>query len=63
MRTAISIYSGLNAVLSGTASSAFGVTFSTKVNTTTVRIISARPNNVICPIIIAGIDTLSGYGQ
>ena len=36
----------------------FGVTFSTKVSTTTVRIISARPNNVICPIIIAGIDTL-----
>ena len=43
--------------------SAAGETFSTKVNTTTVNTISARPNNVMCPTIIAGMDTLNGYGQ
>ena len=57
------IIKGLNEVLFGIVSSADGETFSTNVNTTTVNTISANPNKVICPIIIAGIDTLKGYGQ
>ena len=57
------IVKGLNEVLFGTASRADGETFSTNVSTTTVSTISASPNKVICPIIIAGMDTLKGYGQ
>ena len=66
-KTAIRIYKGLNAPANvpdfGAPSKVSGDTFSTKVRIAVVRTTSAIPNKVRCPIIIAGTEILSGYGQ
>ena len=63
IKTAIRIYNGLNADCAGFSSNVSGDIFSTNARIAVVRTISAIPNNVRCPIIIAGIEIVSGYGQ